>query len=198
MSLTKKDFLYDLITQCLENDVELKFLKPDNIEGASGSFIGEEDECELCCILDKDNWLEILVHESCHMDQYLEESPLWFHDLHEFNIWEVNKFIESDIKLRAFKAVTELEIDCDKRSLKKIKKYNLDIDIPKYIQKSNCYHQSYYYFHKFDIFYDFENIPFENKELIEMYDNKKILDIDEIWCESEKLEYFLVRNNVKL
>ncbi len=32
-----------------------------------------------------------------------------------------------------------LELDCEKRSVEKILKYNLPIDIKEYIQKANCY-----------------------------------------------------------
>ena len=200
MRLTIKDFLNDTLNKCVENNVEFKLLTQKNLDGSSGSFSGEEDESELCCILDREDWIEILVHETCHMDQYLEKSPLWFHELMDFDYWDKDllKYVDKEIVLDAFKKITELEIDCDKRSLKKTKKYNLDINIPRYIQRSNCYHQSYYYFHKFEIFYDLENPPYNDDELIESFDDKKILDLDDIWCENEKLEKFLVQNNTKL
>jgi hypothetical protein len=201
MKLTVKDFLNDTINQCIENNVEFKLLKKENLEGSAGSFTGNSDDgCELCCILDRDDWLEILVHETCHMDQYIEKSPLWFHELVDLDHWDkmILKFVDNDIVLDAFKKITELEIDCDKRVLKKIKKYSLDIDIPQYIKRSNCYHQSYYYFHKFEIFYDLENTPYNDVELFESFDGKKILDLDEIWCENPQLEKFLVQNNTKL
>lgn len=197
MSLSIKDFLSDTITKCYENSIEFKLLKADNLEDCSGCFT--DDPLELNSAIDREDWLEILVHETCHMDQHIEESPLWTNKRVDFNIFDGNllKYASTRVVENAFKAYCELEIDCDKRAVEKIKKYNLDIDLSKYIRDANCYHHSYYYFHKYHIFYDDENLPYKD-ELIQTFNDKKILDIQYKWKEHKQLERFLVRNNKKL
>jgi hypothetical protein len=92
-------------------------------------------------------WLKVFLHESCHMDQWLENEPLW-------EKWGVgyNSFFEwlqGDLDLtkmqllRSFADVIACEKDCEQRAIAKIRKYNLDINIELYTQSANTYLFSY-------------------------------------------------------
>lgn len=88
-------------------------------------------------------WVGLLVHESCHMDQYLEDRVFWNRCINgtaNFFEWLDHKreFTPRQLEKNRNLAI-ELELDCEKRSIEKIKKYKLPIDIKQYKQKSNTY-----------------------------------------------------------
>lgn len=89
-------------------------------------------------------WIEILIHESCHMDQWLEQSRYWNTDLddainlfHEY-IVSPNEYDKSTVS-DAVDMIVTMEADCESRAYKKIIHYDLPIDVSKYAQKANAY-----------------------------------------------------------
>jgi hypothetical protein len=124
---------------------------PDGKMMVSGYFMGDENgnqpELGLAVGGSKQDWLLILLHESCHMDQWLGKSSIWsngqlagkdVYDLleewingKELQDWEIHKIIKSCI---------DIELDCEKRTVEKIRNYELlNIDRVEYIQKANSY-----------------------------------------------------------
>lgn len=93
-----------------------------------------------------EDWVMILVHESCHMDQYIERSPYWttsFIDGKEA-VEHIQEWCDgaelSESKLDyAIKKAREVELDCEKRTMEKAKSYGLSINIEEEIQKANSY-----------------------------------------------------------
>lgn len=88
-------------------------------------------------------WLPIFVHESCHMDQWLEKVPIW-KDVNTANFHMENwllkvKEYKPEKMYEYLKTIIELEVDCEKRTVQKIKDWNLPIDIDKYIRGANVY-----------------------------------------------------------
>ena len=101
-----------------------------------------------------EDWLPIFTHETCHVDQWLQN-----HNLFEafcktditgllpddgpsriFDDWLMHKLELSDESLNALIfAIISLELDCEKRAVEKIKIWNLPIDLDWYIQQSNQY-----------------------------------------------------------
>ena len=57
--------------------------------------------------------------------------------------WIQNKKINSKKAIEAFHNTILLELDCEKRTVKKIKKYKLNFDIDIYVQKANAYLYGY-------------------------------------------------------
>lgn len=92
------------------------------------------------------DWVMILAHEGSHMDQWIEDSPYWTDNFingresveyidewcagKEFTEEEVDNFIKRSIGV---------ELDCEKRTIEKAKKYNLPVNIKEEIQKANSY-----------------------------------------------------------
>lgn len=153
-------FKADLRAQCKKHNIKLKLIHAPTINyvgnakiQVSGYF--DSDAMELAVATDKapNEWLEILIHESCHLDQYLDDNDFWNDSFIDdvdssaiLDLW-LNKRIELNPKQikDVVKKIIDLERDCDLRAIEKIKKYNLDsiIDLRQYTRKSNAYHLSY-------------------------------------------------------
>ena len=93
-------------------------------------------------------WLQILIHEGCHMDQYRENSPAWRNntmpDGREAVDWldqwcagdlELDQAALADVVARA----KQVELDCERRALAVIAEYGLPIDPADYARRANAY-----------------------------------------------------------
>lgn len=72
------------------------------------------------------DWMQVYVHEYCHFLQFLSDKN-YFNKYYD-NVHETAK----------------VELDCEKRVVKEIKKYNLPIDVGEYIMSSNAHVCLYY------------------------------------------------------
>lgn len=91
-------------------------------------------------------WILVLIHEGCHMEQFIENNQNWS-KLDDKGFWdwvEYKKELTEKEITRGVDNIISLEIDCEKRVIDKIIKYNLPIDTVTYIQKANSYVYSYY------------------------------------------------------
>lgn len=86
-------------------------------------------------------WLPIFVHETCHMEQWVKNTKLWEESdkLDIIDEWINGKEFSKKIINKSIKNSRELELDCEKRTVKKIKKWNLPINTKTYTQKANTY-----------------------------------------------------------
>ena len=125
----------------------------------------------LAVAIDKpvDDWLPIFIHESCHMDQFLQDEFQW----EKWNVgytmffdWiEGKKELNKKTLLRAFKDIIDCEKDCEKRTVEKIKKYETGIDVARYTQMANLYLYSYAYIMKVR---KWKTGIYKNKELTDL------------------------------
>jgi hypothetical protein len=138
-------FIDDLIKLCKENSIKLelsdteKVTAKDNLK-CNGYFDGEKLVVATKNPLNL--WLRILVHESCHVDQSIEDKK-WYNDCND-HISKIDKWLKNskkdfEDKEKSYKIVAELELDCERRAINKIKKYKLPIDINEYIKEANEY-----------------------------------------------------------
>lgn len=142
---------------------------------ASGYF--DETTPILVCSMNRKDAIEILVHEYCHLTQWVEQIPIWKEcekSLPKFFGW-----LQGD-KVRNVKKhmenCRELELDNEKRSVSIIKKFNLDIDISKYIKKANAYVYFYTYMLTIRRWCKKKNSPYSNVALIESMPNYFVKD----------------------
>jgi hypothetical protein len=145
-----KVFIDDLKIYTKENNIKLILSPEKGVQFSEGGILcnGYFDDITstLACALGKDvsQWLVILLHESCHMDQWVEKVPEWTENVGMDNI---EKWLNGDDSVNMNNIDNEIrtsiivEVDCEKRTVEKIKKYGLDsiINIDEYIQKSNAY-----------------------------------------------------------
>jgi len=143
-------FISDLEQKCSEHNINLLIPNTPGVQYPSGNTLTngyfDSDNRVLACATGKElnQWLPILIHEASHMDQYLENDPV-FTDL--LGLDETFKWNEGSEDVDFNKINNEIasgiavEVDCEKRTVEKIKQYGLEfvVGIEEYIQKSNAY-----------------------------------------------------------
>ena len=140
-----KKFLNDLIEECQNNNVTLKLEYKKNIALYNTKFDGYFAASNPLVLAvatkkDLDKWLEVLVHESCHLDQHLEETfSIEIDNFKILNDWISGTPQKKTKVIQAVNTIKKYELDCEKRGVEKIIKYNLPIDTELYIKKSNIY-----------------------------------------------------------
>lgn len=111
-------------------------------------YFDDVPEPILACAIGKpeEEWYQILVHESCHMDQWKEKSEAWksidIQNMRADQImdkWLGGMEFEDSLIKDSIRIMQAVELDCEIRSVEKIKKLDLPIDIPQYIKKANSY-----------------------------------------------------------
>lgn len=150
MTQHEKIFLSYIRKKCKEHNVKLilknaKKIKLSNKIYVGGYFSDEPNECELACALKNQEYLNLLVHEYSHMEQWVDKSEIWTNakGTEMLDDWLEGKEIKNiDKKIDDLKLC---ELDCEKRALRNIKKFNLPINLKTYIQKANSYVLFYNY-----------------------------------------------------
>lgn len=133
---------------------KFEFHPVDKLRDEVGEYTGEADTDRISIATggDTTHWLQVFVHETCHLDQ-AKENLEWFQGVDKyitaFNNWlegkepnepnENNELVTWDLVSK----IVELEHDCEKRSLQKIKDFGLPINLEEYAQKANAYLISY-------------------------------------------------------
>ncbi len=140
------EFIGDLTNRCVTRKISLQLVAKPYVRADGFKCSGFFDGSRLVVATGVPDWLSILVHESSHMDQCLEGSPLWtdldphIGAVHE---WLDDKEYSIRNKLEAFRGVIGIELDAERRSLRKIRNYELPIDKKIYTKKANSYLFSY-------------------------------------------------------
>lgn len=204
MNSSFKRLVRDTLDKCIEHKFAF-YLSPnglnlDNANDATEGYVDDEDMI-FAVSSEIDGWEDTFVHESAHLDQYIEKSPLWFNKiLKKYNPWEINKHPNDVITKEVFKRTLELEIDCDNRAIKKIKEYGLEklIPISEYIRIANVYHASHYYFYQKKCFFHKNRLPHEEQEILDRFPKNKLLKFEESWKPRAHLSSFLNEHHVKL
>ena len=160
-----KRFISHVIRTCIKN--KIKFITiPDAGEIVLGGFNDFDRTLEIT-ESSSENVLGILVHEYCHMLQYVQKSPIYFSTYRGLDPTTVvtnwlNGIDYSEKTLDAcFLLCKKLEFDCDIRAVEQIKKWNLPIDINHYIKCAIGY--SYYYDHLRYTRRQGKNVAYEKK-----------------------------------
>lgn len=171
----------DVEQTCETHNINLIVSSTKNVEynndGFQVSGYFSEEKRELAIAIDKPvtDWLPIFVHESCHLDQYLEGCEAWKNCIMPCGKEATDLFfewiagsddVEYNIAELAHRSMM-VELDCERRTVEKIKKYGLEeiINIEDYTKKANSY--VYYYLMALytRAFYDPNNKPYENESV---------------------------------
>lgn len=138
------------------NDIKIRISKADYIvdndstSKSIGYFDGEGRELACSNYNEDESFIKNFVHESCHMDQFLNDKFLWAKCEPGYNIFfewlEDKKIFKREVLEESVQDIIRLEKDCEMRSVAKIKKYNLPIDIDHYIRSANAYLYGYLFF----------------------------------------------------
>lgn len=159
-------FLGEELLKAHQNDVGISFLNSTFIDFNSGEkfewsnpkhertygyFDYKPREIKIAFSSKQNLWLKTFLHESCHLDQFLEKSQLWNHmiygktDMYKILFdWLQHKKIPKNADIeKSVKKIFELEKDCEERAVKKIIKYSLPFNKINYIKQANAYILSY-------------------------------------------------------
>ena len=170
-----EDFLEKVKKDCIKHDVELcledkKYIR-DELFGCSGYFDYENKVIAVAIKKKKTDWLGVLVHEYCHMIQWIRNVKVWTDCFHH----ELDTCVIIDLWLRNLVELTDkqkhnyinrtirLEKDCEKRTVAMIIKYNLPIDIDEYIRYANAYIAFYAAMAEYRSWYNPLKAPYNSK-----------------------------------
>lgn len=152
-----REYFYEIEEKCKQHGVIFRVSGGEKVysgSGGCGGFFSDEPP-ELAIAINKPfKWvIATLVHEDSHFDQWLDKKSIWHN---KSNTKKINSFFYWLMKMQNVKNPTEiaknviaLEADCERRSLKKVKKRWSHIISPEeYAQSANAYMFSYLYMAK--------------------------------------------------
>jgi hypothetical protein len=140
--MSVKRFIKDLRELCKRAGVTLELRPSQRVRLNVGNVLvaGYFEAGKSLVVAKKSlSWLATLVHESCHMDQWLEQSELWEKD-EQYGNDVIQEWLDGKEVKNINKAITNiinLELDCERRALKKIMEYDLPVNTATYIQRAN-------------------------------------------------------------
>jgi len=142
----EKTFIKIVKAKCKEFNIKLILKNTEGIKLDNGDEVGgyfDHIAMKLVCPMKNKYYLYLLVHEFSHMEQWIEQIDLWKKTERNENTGQsMDKWLEGN-KVRNISTTVDnvkwLELDCEKRAVKNIKKYKLPINIPQYIQAANAY-----------------------------------------------------------
>lgn len=175
-----KRFLRHVRRVCEELDIKLDLRRARKIKlsptiACSGYF--DEESRVLAVAMKAPDALGILVHEYCHLTQYLDyldgKFRLWksaTNALGKLDAWLSGEPI-TNLK-RVITYSRELELDNEKRSVAMIQKWNLPVDLDDYIKKANAYVLFYNWMHKTRKWSVPSNTPYTNPLVLDTMSSK--------------------------
>jgi hypothetical protein len=145
------DFVQSVLTTCDVYNIPVSMPKKYRVVlsglGCSGYFDENPLQFATACGGSYRKWLPVFIHESCHIDQWLEQSEEWTAKVPGFTVnpgtifdeW-LNYKIElpDDIKNAIIDYLVYLELDCEIRTVEKLKKYDFPVNMNEYIRMSNA------------------------------------------------------------
>ena len=106
----------------------------------SGYF--DETNRVLAFATKRNDWIEILSHESCHMDQWSEKARVWSQlgdAAYAFDQWLDGKDLPRRVSRKHAMAVLRMELDCEQRAVRQLTEHGLKFDRKRYVKKANAY-----------------------------------------------------------
>jgi hypothetical protein len=188
MSVMKQDvekymkFFTDCLIQLKSYNVEIKFTTNKKVfvdfdnTYTKGFFDDSSNPRKpiLACSVsgDLEEWITVFAHEFCHFLQWKEKKKIWQeYSKLDGDILERcinNKPIKKQTLEKYLNCVRDMELDCEKRTVKLLKKYKLPIDYKKYIQAANIYVHYYNYIKICRSWYTKNGMPpYQIKEILD-------------------------------
>ena len=178
-----------------ESKVELNlsltdYVMFDNVK-SNGCFLSGTPALSISVGKPIEKWLPVLVHEYSHFTQWKESAKVWM-DLatgEENYIWEwiEGKSYPLDYIKTLIKKVRDMELDCEKRTVENIKKFNLPINYRLYVRASNAYICFYSYMLLKRKWYHIGREPYTNTKILLKMSNKFDMNYDKLDNELVKL-----------
>ena len=175
-------FITDVRKRAKKHGVKFLINKHQNFVECGGirsnGYFSDEDPVTLAVGMGSrplHQWFIILLHESCHMDQWIEQTDVWnsctigtgeWDTMAIIDLW-INEVVELSVNQRNdyIRRSFEVELDCEKRAAAAIEKWNLPIHVPQYIQKANAYVTFYKIIQKSRKWYKIGKEPYHMRKI---------------------------------
>jgi len=164
------DFITHVKRECRRYGIKLILSDKDRLIVDNQTYGGYFDTIELFVSNGAENWIiSTLVHEFSHMEQWIENDPVFTHRLR--GGYQSYDIMDKWLGGNTYKPITvksavglsrDCELDCDRRAIKNITKYNLQLDIERYCQESNAYILMYNFAKKIRQ-WEFKNSPLDDR-----------------------------------
>lgn len=105
---------------------------------ASGGYF-DSDARVLAVATDRPTevWLGVLLHEYCHLTQWVEDQPSWRAYGNEMWDWLAGKRVRNPAEL--VRSVQAVEEDCERRTIRMIQELDAPLDLERYTRAANAY-----------------------------------------------------------
>lgn len=120
----------------------------------------------------RNDWVEILVHEYGHLTQWAERCPEWIAG--EPTVDHIDRWLQGEEVENIYDHIRcsrNLELDNEKRSVELIKRFELPIDLDRYVKKANGYIYFYTWMMSTRRWSTIENSPYSNETIISAMPN---------------------------
>jgi hypothetical protein len=144
--------------------------------------------------MNRKDWIEILVHEYCHLTQWVDGFHLW--EISDDALNKIDKWLGGGIVQNIDKHLAiarDLELDNEKRSVALIKKWGLKVNVENYIRKANAYVQFYNYMGISRRWSKPGNSPYSNKKVIKTMSPKFNMKYDKM---TKRVEEVFIQENI--
>ena len=166
--------------KCKDYEVDIIFSPEDHVATDSGCkcngyFDDESRTLAVATGKSFDKWFKTFVHEFGHMTQWIDDAPewglikdpadaetiveLWYDHLIELTPRQLNMWV---------KRGRDVELECERRTVKLIKRHNLPIDIEGYIKHANAYVYFWTYTKQTRKWYTIGKEPYNIPEIVDV------------------------------
>lgn len=172
--MTPEEFEEKIRQDCKACGITLKVSKYRSLRDAEGVSNGWFDGETLAYAKGQpvEKWFPVALHEYNHMCQWSEGDPIWHNAVQEESdeyLWEwLHGNVELPSKKSHLYAMTnlQLELDCERRSIKMIRELALPLDPSYYAQTANAYVLFYHMVSKHRKWYQIGKEPYNIPEIV--------------------------------
>lgn len=134
-------FIGKALQELIAKGVSIHLIAKDKVGKWSGYFDDTAPELKMATGKPKEEWLPIFVHEYCHFLQWQDENFSDDHiDWDAIEEWtDGNKKMKREAIVPLLYGARDVELDCEKRTLELIRRYNLPVCQEDYTKRANSY-----------------------------------------------------------
>ena len=148
------------------------YLWSDEVK-VNGYFCEESLKLAVAMKKERKKWLGTLAHEYSHFEQWKEQSSEWLNstigdeDAEDIVFrWVRGEEFSSGLLKKCFEVAKELELNCERRAVKNIKKFDLPLNIEEYSKQASAYIHYYNYMELRRDEYITGKEPYYNKKIL--------------------------------
>lgn len=170
-----RDLVLNIIETAKKNDITVYLSKHKSVKYLSSiktsGYLTDEKPYKLAVACGKpfDEWFPVLLHESCHVDQMIDNCKAHV-DYINIDV-DIDEWLDGNINLSGKKLdtiiykIVMMERDCEMRTIKKAKKWKIPFNKDEYIKKANSYLYFYLHLRKKRSWYKTGKEPYTIKEV---------------------------------